>query len=118
MTVPLREWGKDTADAILQTADDTDAKLIAIATRGSGALRHALFGSVALGVISKTNLPVLTVAGNPPVREGQGPYHVVVTTDGSPIREHLRRPQSSPESRADAGDRTRNHQDQGAGVRG
>ncbi|MGE3074694.1 MAG: universal stress protein [Dehalococcoidia bacterium] len=84
VTVPIRQWGKDTADAVLHLAKETGADLIAIATRGTGALRHALLGSVAMGVISKTNLPVLTVAGSPGVRAGNGPYHIVVTTDGSP----------------------------------
>ncbi|MGE0601126.1 MAG: universal stress protein [Dehalococcoidia bacterium] len=84
VAVPVRQWGKDTADAILHTAKDTGADLIAIATRGTGAIRHALLGSVAMGVISKTTLPVLTVAESPAERTGNGPYHIVVTTDGSP----------------------------------
>lgn len=82
--VPRREWGKDVADAIRETADVTGADLVAMATRGAGVLRHVLLGSVAMGIISKTDIPVLTVAGDPPLPAGEGPYHVVVTTDGSP----------------------------------
>jgi nucleotide-binding universal stress UspA family protein len=80
--IPRREWGKDIADAIIDAAKAVGADFVAMSSRGSGALRHALLGSVALGVISRSDLPVMTVAGEQPVR-GSGPYHLVVTTDGS-----------------------------------
>ena len=81
--VPRRAWGKEVADAIHLAADETEAAMVAISSRGSGAVRHALFGSVALGVISRADLPVMTLAGDPPMREASGPYHIVVTSDGS-----------------------------------
>ncbi len=82
--IPRRVWGKEVADAIHHAADETKATAVAIASRGHGALRHALLGSVAMGVISKADLPVITAGHSlrPPV--GHGPYHLLITSDGSP----------------------------------
>ena len=57
--------------AIVQTADEWDADLIAMGTHGRGAVARLLFGSVAEGVLRHTKRPVLTVraprsAGEPP----------------------------------------------------
>jgi nucleotide-binding universal stress UspA family protein len=57
--------------AIVQTADEFDADLIAMGTHGRGAVARLLFGSVAEGVLRHTKRPVLTVrapraAGEPP----------------------------------------------------
>jgi len=83
--VPHREWGKEIADAIHKAADEAGAALIALASRGAGKVHHALFGSVAMGVIQRADLPVMTLATHDAApREGSGPYHIVVTTDGSP----------------------------------
>lgn len=82
--VPHRPWGKDVADAIHDAADAEGAELVAMSSRGSGAFRHALLGSVAMGVIGRADLPVLTVAGSHLAREDDGPYHIVITSDGSP----------------------------------
>lgn len=82
--VPEREWGKEIADAIHLAADQQAAAIVAVSSRGAGAIRHALFGSVALGVISRADLPVLTLAGSHAARDGDGPYHIVITSDGSP----------------------------------
>jgi nucleotide-binding universal stress UspA family protein len=83
--VPQRLWGKEIADAIDTAAEDTAAALIGITSRGSGKVRHALFGSVALGVLERANRPVMTLAkDDAPVHEGSAPYHLVVTSDGSP----------------------------------
>jgi nucleotide-binding universal stress UspA family protein len=49
------------ADAIAQLADEEDAALIVIGTRGRGALRAALGGSVSLGLVSASPVPVLVV---------------------------------------------------------
>lgn len=82
--VGKREWGKDVADAIHAAADKAGAALLAISSRGAGAVRHTLLGSVALDVISRTNLPLMTMAGAHPARQDGDPYHIVVTSDGSP----------------------------------
>lgn len=82
--VPRRLWSKDVADAIQIAAEESGAAAIALSSRGHGALRHALLGSVAMGVISRASLPVVTLgsAARPPV--GEGPYHLLITSDGSP----------------------------------
>ena len=70
-------------EVIRKMASEHDAGLLAMSSRGSGIVRHALFGSVALNLVGKLRVPVL-VAGahieSPAVRD---PYHIVVTTDGS-----------------------------------
>ena len=81
--IAKRAWGKEVADAIRDTADETGAGLIALASRGAGAIRHALLGSVAMGVISRADVPVLTTGarvGSPGTGAG---YHLLVTSDGS-----------------------------------
>lgn len=79
-----RRWGEDVPRAIHRAADDLGAALLAIHTRGAGAIRHAVLGSVAMGVVAAADLPVMTLAGCPPAPVGAGPYHLLVTTDGSP----------------------------------
>ncbi len=79
-----RRWGEDVPRAIHRAADELGAALVAIHTRGAGAIRHAVFGSVAMGVVATADLPVMTLSGCPPVPTGPGPYHLLVTTDGSP----------------------------------
>lgn len=57
--------------AIVRTADEWNADLIAMGTHGRGAVARLLFGSVAEGVLRQTKRPVLTmrapaVSGEPP----------------------------------------------------
>jgi nucleotide-binding universal stress UspA family protein len=47
--------------AILELADTLDADLIVMGTRGLGALKHVLLGSVAERVVQRAKCPVLTV---------------------------------------------------------
>jgi len=47
--------------AIVRTADEWNADLIAMGTHGRGAVARLLFGSVAEGVLRKTKRPVLIV---------------------------------------------------------
>lgn len=47
--------------AIVNTADEWNADLIAMGTHGRGAVARLLFGSVAEGVLRHTTRPVLTV---------------------------------------------------------
>lgn len=79
-----RRWGEGVPAAIHRAADETGAALVAIASRGAGALRHAVLGSVALDVVARADLPVMTLGGCPPAPGREGPYRLLVTTDGSP----------------------------------
>jgi nucleotide-binding universal stress UspA family protein len=83
--VPRRERARNTQDAICATAEATGATLIAMTSRGAGRVRHALFGSVAMGVLTAAPVPVLTLAPSMPnYMPGSGPYHLAITSDGSP----------------------------------
>lgn len=79
-----RKWGEDIPSAIHRAADELEATLLAMDSRGTGAIRHALLGSVTMGVISRADLPVMTLGGCPPAPGHTGPYHLLVTSDGSP----------------------------------
>lgn len=57
--------------AIVQTAEEWSADLIAMGTHGRGAVARLLFGSVAEGVLRHTKRPVLTVRA--PQAAGQAP---------------------------------------------
>ncbi|MCO5201140.1 MAG: universal stress protein [Chloroflexi bacterium] len=79
-----RKWGEDIPTTIHRAADETAATLLAMDSRGTGALRHALLGSVTMGVISKADLPVMSLGGCPPPPGYDGIYHLLITSDGSP----------------------------------
>ncbi|WBL37426.1 universal stress protein [Tepidiforma flava] len=79
-----RRWGEDVPKAIRRAAADLGASLIAMASRGTGAIRHAVFGSVAMGVVGSAGVPVMTLTGCPPAPAREGPYHLLITSDGSP----------------------------------
>lgn len=83
--VVRREWGKEIADAIAAVADAEDVSLVALSSRGSGAVRHALLGSVAMGVVGRSTVPVLALGGHalPPAADRPG-FHLLITSDGSP----------------------------------
>lgn len=81
--VEVRRHGEEIHETILRVASDQGADLVAMSSRGSGLVRHAILGSVALNVLGKTPIP-LFIAGErvtDPTRGGM--YHIVVTTDGS-----------------------------------
>lgn len=83
--VEAREGREKTAETILRVAGRLDAAVLAIDSRGHGALRHALHGSVALDVLATARLPLL-VSGpllELPAPEA-APYRIVATSDGSP----------------------------------
>ena len=81
--VAERKWGEDVPATIHRAADELGATLLAMDSRGTGAIQHALFGSVTLGVISKAGLPVMTLGGCPPLPGYDGAYHLLITSDGS-----------------------------------
>jgi nucleotide-binding universal stress UspA family protein len=82
--IEAREGRENTSGAVLRVAERLDAAVLAIDSRGHGALRHVLHGSVALDVLRTASLPLL-VSGPSlelPAPEAS-PYRVVVTSDGS-----------------------------------
>lgn len=82
---------EDTSGALLRAARERDAALVAIHSRGTGVLRRALLGSVALGMLKSTHLPLLLtgqlVAEEP--RAAGEKFHVLLTSDGSPASNRL-----------------------------
>jgi len=75
-------------EAVLRLARESKADVIAMATRGTGALRHAVVGSTAMAVISAGEVPVLAAgdAVTAPKAAGQT-YRVLATSDGSAASE-------------------------------
>jgi len=73
-----------TAEALLRVAGRLGAAVLAIDSRGHGALRHVLHGSVALDVLQKASLPLLVSGPNLELGARQAaPYRIMATSDGS-----------------------------------
>ncbi|MEX2081391.1 MAG: universal stress protein [Dehalococcoidia bacterium] len=81
--VAIRARGEDVRDSILRLAADERADVLAMSSRGYGVARHALLGSVALGVLGKCRVPVLVTGEHAASQDPAGQYRLVVTTDGS-----------------------------------
>lgn len=76
--------GEDSSDTILRVARELGANMVAMDTRGAGAIRHAVLGSCAMSVLRATELPVMLTGDcitTPLTDDG---YRLVVTSDGSP----------------------------------
>jgi nucleotide-binding universal stress UspA family protein len=82
--VVVQQHGEDVTAAILRAASAHEAALIAMHSRGQGALRRALLGSVTMGVLGKTVLPVMVTGAEAAAPRSSEGYHLVITTDGSP----------------------------------
>ncbi|HEY5878450.1 MAG TPA: universal stress protein [Nakamurella sp.] len=65
--------------------ESAHALMLVVATRGAGRLSHVALGSVAFGVASRAQLPVVVVRPGIDLVEPCGP--VVVGIDGSPVSE-------------------------------
>ncbi|MFN0147478.1 MAG: universal stress protein [Dehalococcoidia bacterium] len=73
--------GEDTAGCLERMIAGHGFDILAMETRGAGAVRHALFGSVAMRVLGHAKLPVMVTgpeATSPPTGDG---YNVLATTD-------------------------------------
>ena len=81
--VPVQAHGEDAHDAILRVAAEIEADVRAMHSRGIGVLRHALLGSVAMGVLGHSARPVLLTGEHVENPSGQGPYRLMITSDGS-----------------------------------
>lgn len=82
--VVRKDDGEETWDAIIRAANARGVSLIAMDSRGAGAIRHALLGSVAMGLVGHTELPVMVSGPNIEPVAGNDGYHIIATTDGSP----------------------------------
>ena len=83
-----RQAEEETAAAILRVADRLGAAVLSIDSRGHGALRHALHGSVAMDVLKTASLPMLVSGPNLELPAAEAaPYRIVATSDGSPASE-------------------------------
>jgi nucleotide-binding universal stress UspA family protein len=52
------------ADAILEVADEIDAGLVVVGTRGEGPITGAVLGSVVLKLVQRSRRPMLVVPGD------------------------------------------------------
>jgi nucleotide-binding universal stress UspA family protein len=84
--------GEKVSAAILRVARDIDATVLALDSRGHGALRHVLHGSVMHDILRETDRLLLVSGPNadPPPPEA-APYRVLVANDGSPAAEAILR---------------------------
>ena len=88
--VEAREGRETTTSAVLRVADQLDAAVLALDSRGHGALRHALHGSVAADLLQNASIPVLVSGPNLELAAHEAaPYRIVATSDGSKASEAL-----------------------------
>ncbi len=82
-TVDVMRRGEQVHDAIGRVADKMGARMIALSSRGAGAIRHALIGSVAARLIGSSGLPILTAGPHVGRTRKARQYKILATTDGS-----------------------------------
>lgn len=78
------EGGEKTGDTVARTAAELGAAAVALHSVSSGAVRHAVRGSVALRVLSQVSCPVLVTGPKIIPEPPAGPYTLVIATDASP----------------------------------
>ena len=81
--VSIKARGEDSWETILRVAGEQGASLIAMATRGAGILHHLVLGSVAMGVLRRTTLPIMVTGAAIEAPPSAEQYRVLATTDGS-----------------------------------
>lgn len=81
--VVVRERGEGVPSAILRAAAAQSASVLAIDTRGHKTVHHLLEGSVAMELLGKGNLPVLTSGSHLETASAAEEFRIVATHDGS-----------------------------------
>jgi nucleotide-binding universal stress UspA family protein len=80
-----RGEGEKTSRALLRASMDAGASVVAMDSRGHGALRHVLHGSVTMELLGAARLPVMLTGPNlEGAMANHAPYRVLLTSDGSP----------------------------------
>jgi nucleotide-binding universal stress UspA family protein len=83
--VAERREGEKTSRALLRSSRDAGACLVAMDSRGHGALRHVLHGSVTMEFMGAASLPVMLTGPNlEGAMANHAPYRILLTSDGSP----------------------------------
>jgi nucleotide-binding universal stress UspA family protein len=79
----------DAGDEILKAVDETNARMLVIATHGRSGMSRWLYGSTAGRLLRSCHVPVLAVGPHvrPRSTEGTRLKHVMVPLDGSPLSE-------------------------------
>ena len=79
----------DAVETILAVADETGARMLAIATHGRSGLGRWLYGSTAGRLLRGSHLPLVAVGPHAPPRstDGAAIKHVMVPLDGAPSSE-------------------------------
>lgn|GEM_PF-2194938 len=80
----VRERREKVADLILRLIEEEQVDLAVLATHGAGFIRTAMLGSVATAVLRRASVPVMLVGPKVQAPADPLPYHLLVTTDGSP----------------------------------
>ncbi len=83
IVIGVRTYDEDITATILRVTAEEDAGVVAMSSRGAGMLRHAFMGSVALGVLSRSEVPVLVAGDRIAYPPSGSEYHLLVPTDGS-----------------------------------
>jgi nucleotide-binding universal stress UspA family protein len=80
-----RHEGEKTWQALLRASMEAGASVVAMDSRGHGALRHVLHGSVTMEFMGATRLPVMLTGPNlEGAMASHAPYRILLTSDGSP----------------------------------
>ncbi len=79
--VTIQARNEDTKDAVVRLAGELEAVLIAMHSRGTGsALRHAILGSVAMGVLGNAGVGIMVSGANVVAADTNDPFRIVVAT--------------------------------------
>lgn len=75
--------GMDVHDAIAGRAEAEGAGMVAIQAKGTSPIRQVLVGSVAMGVVGKTTMPVMVTGPHLGAPASDDVYRIAMTSDGS-----------------------------------
>jgi nucleotide-binding universal stress UspA family protein len=71
------------SDAIVRLAREVQPAVVAMNSRGAGALRHLLIGSTALAVLGKASVPVLLTGPRAEPPPSGATYRIAITSDAT-----------------------------------